>query len=655
MLYFCIPANSMLTDLRTKISDRLFKLRHCMDIDGNLRQLALFAPPIDPALLVRARAAGLDLSAALSMALSTPSSTYRFQPLLQKALEYCGEVRSFGGALLSALEKRDGEQLSQMRARHESVILDLARLTRKQQIKEAEANLEAANRSREVVVTRRDFFEANVNEGTSPGEQAQLSHLHTAHAFELTSSSLNAAAAIAHLFPDITVGFTPGATWGGSNLGSWLSGAAATLGLFAQQYSFEASMSGYAANFSRRAKEWQQQVDTANRELAQIDQQIVAAQIRLDMAEQELRNHEQQIAHSQEVESYLRDKFTDTQLYSWMAGQLATLHYQSYRMAFDLARQAEAAAVRELGRDDEATIRLDGWDGGHKGLLAGERLAQDLRRLELSYMRRNQRRLETTTNISLRRLDPAALWRLRTDSSTGEFTLPTWLFDMDFPGHLDRRIKSVSVSIPGVVGPYGGVSGMLRCTPGGHAGQSVIATSTGQSDAGVFQLDFRDERYLPFEGVELSPPAEARWSFTLSGLESFDHDTISDMILHVQYTARPGMDDGSSALNDVLNQLCAEDRPPLAILLSPRHDFPLEYRRLVEGGSDATVRIELDNQLFPYFARNRRITAVTELAGGASPPTGTFDGFSASDGTINLAQSNASSVFLVKYVLVRST
>jgi hypothetical protein len=115
------------------------------------------------------------------------------------------------------------------------------------------------------------------------------------------------------------------------------------------------------------------------------------------------------------------------------------------------------------------------------------------------------------------------------------------------------------------------------------------------------------------------------------------------------------VDDGSSALNAVLDQLSEEDNPPLAILLSPRHDFPLEYRRLVEGGSDATVRIELDNQLFPYFAQNRRITAVTELAGGASPPTGTFDGFSASDGTINLAQSNASSVFLVKYVLVRST
>ena len=32
--------------------------------------------------------------------------------------------------------------------------------------------------------------------------------------------------------------------------------------------------------------------------------------------------------------------------------------------------------------------------------------------------------------------------------------IPEWLFDLDTPGHYLRRIKSVSVSIPSVVGPY---------------------------------------------------------------------------------------------------------------------------------------------------------------------------------------------------------
>ena len=31
--------------------------------------------------------------------------------------------------------------------------------------------------------------------------------------------------------------------------------------------------------------------------------------------------------------------------------------------------------------------------------------------------------------------------------------------------------------------------------------RTAIATSTAQSDAGVFEFNFRDERYMPFEGA----------------------------------------------------------------------------------------------------------------------------------------------------------
>jgi len=36
--------------------DRLFKIRHCMNIDGIVQELPLFPDPIDPRLLVEARA-----------------------------------------------------------------------------------------------------------------------------------------------------------------------------------------------------------------------------------------------------------------------------------------------------------------------------------------------------------------------------------------------------------------------------------------------------------------------------------------------------------------------------------------------------------------------------------------------------------------------
>jgi hypothetical protein len=40
-----------------------------------------------------------------------------------------------------------------------------------------------------------------------------------------------------------------------------------------------------------------------------------------------------------------------------------------------------------------------------------------------------------------------------------------------------------------------------------------IATSSGQADSGLFELNFRDERYLPFEGAG----AISRWRLELSG------------------------------------------------------------------------------------------------------------------------------------------
>jgi len=461
-----------------------------MNIDGRTRQLALFAPPIDPALLVRARAAGLDIGTVLSMALDGRTSHYRFQPMLQKALEFCNEVRSFGGALLSALEKRDGEQLAQLRARHEVSTLKYASLIKRQQVEEAEVGLEATRKSRFLAEKRHEFY--TTREYRNLAEIGQVDNLRTAHNYERISQFIKSAAPLLYSIPNLTLGLGKAdTTFGGTHLGSAVNASADVIGIFAAQASYNASMSSLTGGYERRRDDWELQAELATQELAQIDQQIIAAEIRLAIAEQDQRNHAQQIAQSEEAQTALRDKFTNAQLYSWMSAQLAALHYQSYQMAFDLAKQAEAAADHELGTE-KTFIQFDHWDGGRKGLLAGERLAQDLRRLELAYMQSNTRTLEITSNISLRRLDPSALWALRTIGKCA-FTLPKWLFDLDFPGHQRRRIKSVSITVPCVVGPYIGVNGILQCKPAGKAPR-IIATSSGQNDAGVFQLDFRDER-----------------------------------------------------------------------------------------------------------------------------------------------------------------
>src|SRR5262249_39597203 len=122
-------------------------------IEGVVRQLPLFEPPIEPGLLVRAVAAGLDLSSVLND-ISAVLPHYRFNVLAAKASELCAELKSLGQAMLSALEKRDAEQLCLLRAQHETTLLGLAEQVRKLQYEEAEKNQIALGKSRETAVTR---------------------------------------------------------------------------------------------------------------------------------------------------------------------------------------------------------------------------------------------------------------------------------------------------------------------------------------------------------------------------------------------------------------------------------------------------------------------------------------------------------------------
>jgi hypothetical protein len=83
------------------------------------------------------------------------------------------------------------------------------------------------------------------------------------------------------------------------------------------------------AEYDRRQDEWHHQANLAAIELKQIDQQLTAAQIRLAVAEQELRNHDQQTDNAREFDQFLHSKFTNHELYQHMVGQVSGLYFQS--------------------------------------------------------------------------------------------------------------------------------------------------------------------------------------------------------------------------------------------------------------------------------------------------------------------------------------
>jgi hypothetical protein len=140
--------------------------------------------------------------------------------------------------------------------------------------------------------------------------------------------------------------------------------------------------------------------------------------------------------------------------------------------------------------------------------------------------------------------------------------------------------------------------------------QSIV-TSSATSDSGLFELNFRDERYLPFEGAG----AASRWRFELpTDFRRFDYWTISDLILHVRYTAR----DGGAALKAraaaTLRQhwsdlKTASDQQILARAYSLRRDFAAEWTRLSAAtAAPATQTLTIDMNRFPFMLRSEQIT-----------------------------------------------
>src|SRR5581483_1951523 len=166
-------------------------------------------------------------------------------------------------------------------------------------------------------------------------------------------------------------------------------------------------------------------------------------------------NQDLQIQQASDVNDFLHSKFTSRDLFDWMAGQLSSVYFQTYQLAFDMARRTERAFRFELGLfDDQRTfIQFGYWDNLKQGLLAGERLGADLLRLPSTYLEENKRELELTKHVSLALTDPIALLALRQDGACF-VTLSEQLFDLDMPGLYMRRVKSVAVSIPCVSGTY---------------------------------------------------------------------------------------------------------------------------------------------------------------------------------------------------------
>ena len=90
-LYFCIPPNDKLLGYWDALGIRLFKIRTLHEYRGDRPPAAPVRAADRSALLVRATAMGLDVKSVLNE-INSPLPCYRFNMLVQKAVELCGEL-----------------------------------------------------------------------------------------------------------------------------------------------------------------------------------------------------------------------------------------------------------------------------------------------------------------------------------------------------------------------------------------------------------------------------------------------------------------------------------------------------------------------------------------------------------------------------------
>ncbi|TMQ11220.1 MAG: hypothetical protein E6J91_23955 [Deltaproteobacteria bacterium] len=666
MLYFCVPPNDKLLGYWDTVADRLAKIRSCRNIEGIVRQLPLFEPPIDPLLLVKAAAAGVDLSTAVAD-LALPH--YRFQTMAQHAVELAGEVKALGQALLQALEKRDAEDLALLRATQEQAMHALVKKVKQRQYADAVQSTTSLRASRASAVAKYVNYQRLLGVA-SPGvpaegaavpdvapsapvsisqedgvkltqyEAQELARAKSAADDAGTASDWEFIAGLLNLIPNFSVNIEPwgiGASisFGGSNIGAALTAVANRYRTTSARATFDSSRAARLGAFALREGDWALQSNLAAKEIMQIDQQLIGSAIREQIAQQELDNQDAQIEQSAALHEFMTGKYTNRELYDWMVGQVAALYFQTYQLAYDVAKRSERCFRNELAADDASFVQFGYWDSLRKGLLCGERLYQDLKQMQLAYVDQNRREFEIAKSVSLAALHPEALVDLQEGGSC-IFELPEAVFDLDHPGHYLRRLRAVTLTIPCVAGPYTSVSAKLtllgsrtrrdtRTTPSyalqpsdtrfsyNVGGIQSVVTSTGRDDSGLFELSFRDERYLPFEGAG----AISTWRLELPAeFRQFDYRTISDVIVRLRYTARDGGDALKAAalgqLDAALKAMEVQDgRTGLYHYISARQDHYDDWYRFLHPPenqtADQVLALELARDQFPAALRDRGI------------------------------------------------
>jgi hypothetical protein len=137
-----------------------------------------------------------------------------------------------------------------------------------------------------------------------------------------------------------------------------------------------------------------------------------------------------------------------------------------------------------------------------------------------------------------------------------------------------------------------------------------IAVTSSQNDSGVFELNFRDERYVPFEGAGVI----SKWRLELPDkFRQFDYDSITDVKMQIRYTAVDGGDKLKKAATESVQEYIksVEELSREEGLLGTfdlKHDFANEWYKasqVAPGATDRVLTLKPLHERLPIFTNGR--------------------------------------------------
>ncbi|MCI0627640.1 MAG: hypothetical protein L0387_39320 [Acidobacteria bacterium] len=533
VFHFCIPPNPLLKALRFHAEVNLLKIRTCRNIAGKERQLEPYAAATDTLTGLPIIGAGGNL--VLPGTTVFRPTPYRYAALIERAKQLVQLAMQIEAAMLSALEKRDVEAYSALKARQEVRLARAGVRLQDLRVKESQDGVTLAELQQERAQIQVNHYQQWINEGLNTYEIAAIVFWSIAVAHEVASG---------------LVSFTSAQY-------------AAGISSMGQAASTQAQIFSFYASHERRKQEWELSRDVAQQDVRISVQQVRIANDHVRVTEQERVIAGLQSDHAEATVDFLSNKFTNVELYDWMSGVLEGVYSFFLQQATAMAKLAENQLAFERQEVPPAFIQADYWEApsdemgtstdgnapNRHGLTGSARLLQDIYQLDQHAFETNKRKLQLTKTISLAQMAPAEFQLFR-ETGVMKFETPMAMFDRDFPGHYLRLIKRVRTSVVALIPPSQGIRATLsslavsRVVIGPEMFQTVvirrppesIALSSPRDATGLFELtpQMETEMLLPFEGLGV----DTRWEFRLpKPANLFDYSTIADVLVTWEYTA----------------------------------------------------------------------------------------------------------------------